>query len=195
MSQSLGSSLFVTIQLAITAYKSKSGLGRSQRFFFKSRGVETVDGWRLKEDATVEDKVFPIRGNSTCLDKGRLRTKQNSAGKLPGKEILSDKSLNPQALATVRKILRDFFLQNVSNSFSYLLHDDFAPLLSRLEWWLLNRIKVQHPTLLTKWSQLSQIARWNTVRQTGQRNFAKVQWNLVLNTLLSFYRRKVCETC
>ena len=92
-----------------------------------------MDGSRLKEDATVEDKVFPIRGNSTCLDKGRLRTKQNSAGKLPGKEILSDKSLNPQALATVRKILRDFFLQNVSNSFSYLLHDDFAPLLSRLE--------------------------------------------------------------
>ena len=125
--------IFVTIQLALTAYKSKSGLGRIQRFFFKSIGVETVDGSRLKEDATVEDKVFPIRGNSTCLDKGRLRTKQNSAGKLPGKEILSDKSLNPQALATVRKILRDFFLQNVSNSFSYLLHDDFAPLLSRLE--------------------------------------------------------------
>ena len=101
--------IFVTIQLALTAFKSKSGLGRIQRFFFKSIGVETVDGSRLKEDATVEDKVFPIRGNSTCLDKGRLRTKQNSAGKLPGKEILSDKSLNPQALATVRKILRDFF--------------------------------------------------------------------------------------
>ena len=103
--------IFVTIQLALTAYKSKSGLGRIQRFFFKSIGVETVDGSRLKEDATVEDKVFPIRGNSTCLDKGRLRTKQNSAGKLPGKEILSDKSLNPQALATVRKILRDFFAE------------------------------------------------------------------------------------
>ena len=97
--------IFVTIQLALTAYKSKSGLGRIQRFFFKSIGVETVDGSRLKEDATVEDKVFPIRGNSTCLDKGMLQMKQNSAGKLPGKEILSDKSLNPQALATVRKIL------------------------------------------------------------------------------------------
>ena len=42
--------IFVTIQLALTAYKSKSGLGNSQRFFFKSIGVETVEGPLLNED-------------------------------------------------------------------------------------------------------------------------------------------------
>jgi len=32
----------------MTAFKSKSGFGKSQRFFFKSIGDETVDGPRLK---------------------------------------------------------------------------------------------------------------------------------------------------
>ena len=40
-------SLFV-VQSAMTAFKSKSGFDKSQRFFFKSIGVETVDGPRLK---------------------------------------------------------------------------------------------------------------------------------------------------
>jgi hypothetical protein len=34
-------------QSAMTAFKSKSGFGKSQRFFFKSIGDETVDGPRL----------------------------------------------------------------------------------------------------------------------------------------------------
>ena len=102
--------IFVTIQLALTAYKSKSGLGRIQRFFFKSIGVETVDGWRLKEDATVEDKVFPIRGNSTCLDKGMLQMKQNSAGKLPGKKRdFKRQELDSSGIGNCEKNIARFF--------------------------------------------------------------------------------------